>query len=281
LTTQADEERMTPNENQTDVPETPVLARRPLRARGRGALGAGAVALALAVALPACGSDDGGSSTSTAASGATTAQTNAATTEAPADNGVADKSAEEILAAAQEAASAASAVRVAGQIDDLGLELNLVRGEGASGSLRQGTNAFEIIATGSEVFLKGSAEFYEQIGGRAAVQLLGDKWLQVPGDDEDFASMTQLTDMDQLLTQVLRPKHDALTKGEVETVDGTEAIALSSGDGTLYVATTGDPLPLKLVGDRDRRGEILFTDWNKPADLTAPTDAIDISELQR
>lgn len=259
--------------------------RRSLLARGRTALGVGAVALALVAA--GCGSDDDGGSTTSAGGSSTTEQTTAQTTESTpeqsGDNGVADKSAEEILTAAQEAARAATAVRVQGDLEEIRLDLALVRGEGATGSMAQGDMEFELTVIGDDVYLKGSEQFYEQIGGRAAVTLLSGKWLQVPTTDEDFGSIAQIADMERLLNEALDPDADRLTKGEVEEVGGQSAIGITADDGTLFVATEGEPFPLELRGDETRPGSISFSDWNEPAELTAPDpdEVVDIGELQR
>jgi hypothetical protein len=276
---------MTPTDQLTDMTTPPSARPRLTAVRGRATRGAGVAAVALALALAGCGGDDDGGSTTAASAGETTEQTatptTAQTTETAADNGIADKTPEEAVVAAQEAARAATAVRVVGRIDDVGLELSLVRGRGATGSMSQGDTEFELTVVDDEVYLKGSDAFYRQIGGDAAVQLLSGRWLQVPATDDDFRSIAQFGDMEILLRQALDPESDRVTAGEVTDVDGQPALPLSSTDGTLYVATTGEPLPLKLVGGRDRRGEIAFTDWNEPVDLTAPADAVDIGELQR
>jgi hypothetical protein len=273
---------MTPTDQLTDTAPTPEARPRRLLARGRTALGVGAVALALVAA--GCGSDDDGGSTTAGGGGATTEQTTAQTTEqSGGDNGIAEKSADEILTAAQEAARAATAVTVSGAFEEVRLDLSIVKGEGATGSMSQAGAEFELVVKGDEVFVKGSDEFYEQIGGRAAVTLLSGKWLQVPSTDDDFGSIAQFADMDRLLGEILDPSADRVTKGETEDVDGTPAIGITADRGTLFVATEGEPLPLKLTGPADRPGEMTFSDWNEPAELTTPdpADVVDIAELQR
>jgi len=276
---------MTPTDQLTDVTTTATARARLTAVRGRAARGAGVAAVALALALAGCGGDDDGDSTTAATAAQTTEQsgapTTAQTTETATDNGIADKSADDAVRAAQEAARAATAVRVVGRIDDVGLELSLVRGRGATGTMSQGDTEFELTVVDDEVFLKGSDAFYRQIGGDAAVQLLSGRWLQVPATDDDFRSIAQFGDMEILLREALDPDSDRITAGEVTDVDGQPALPLSSRDGTLYVATTGEPLPLQLVGGSDRRGKVTFTDWNEPVELTAPADAVDVGELQR
>jgi hypothetical protein len=250
-------------------------------------LSAGAVALLLAGTLAACGGDDSSDSTTTsAASGSTTEQTETTetteTTAAAEDNGVAELSGDEILAKARESALGATAVHVAGVMEEVELDISLVKGEGATGRILQGGSGAEIIVVGDEIFLKGDERFYESLGGEAVVRLLGDKWLTVPAGGEGFESFEQITDMETLLGEALRPEGGRVEKGETSDVDGTPAIGLTSGErrGTLYVATEGEPFPLKIVGEGDR-GEITFDGWNEPVELEAPTDVIDVAELQR
>lgn len=248
-------------------------------------LSAGAVALLLAGTLAACGGDDSSDSTSTSAAApetsaqTTPAETTETTTE---DNGVAELSADEILAKATEAAKGATAVRVSGAMEELELDISLVKGRGATGSITQDGAKAEIIVVDDEIFLKGDEAFYQSLGGDAIVRLLGDKWLKVPAGGEGFESFEQITDMDALLGQALKPEGETLTKGEVTDLDGTPAVPLRTDrrKGTLYIATEGEPFPLKIIGDGDR-GEITFDGWNEPAELVAPTDVIDVAELER
>ncbi len=235
-----------------------------------------AAVLALALPFAACGGDDGKGSSTAASAPATSAQTTPQATST-----VADQSAEEVLAAARAAAAEASSVHVVGLAEGIGIDLRLARGKGAVGSIEQSGTRFDLIYADGDVFLRGNDAFYEQLAGRAGVQLLSGKWLKAPGDDSRFASFTQLADQEQLLRQVLNPESGTVTKGEVTDFEGTQAVPLRSRDGTLYVAATGDPLPLAIVSGGARRGRVDFTDWNAPVELTAPTDAIDIEELQR
>jgi hypothetical protein len=246
------------------------IARVPRR---RTSLTGAAVALLLAATFAACGGSDSSSDSSSSSSASTSTQTTAA------DNGVADKSADEILADATAAAKAASAVHIAGGVGGVELDLTLVRGEGARGTIAQGANEFEIVSVGDAVYLKGSPDFYRQIGGEAAVTLLGDRWLRVPAGGADFGSFAQLTDMGKLLDQALAPEGSTVSKGEVEDAGGQPAVPLTSDRGTLFVAATGEPYPLQIVQTRGS-GRITFDGWDEDVELTAPSDAVDVSELQ-
>jgi hypothetical protein len=268
--------------------------------RRRRALSAAAVALLCAATLAACGgSDDDEPTTGTAAATATeqaqTTSSTATTTPeddtastddtgddagAAPDNGFSAQTANNVLAAATTSSQQASSVHVEGAMGDVMLDLEMVRGEGAQGEIAQGENRFEIVAVGGRFFLKGSEDFYRQLGGEGVVELLGDRWLEAPTDDPEFASLAQLSDMDRLLGEILDPSGE-LTKGDVTDVDGLPAIPLTSdgSDGTLYVASTGTPFPLRIEAP-DGRGEVVFSAWDEPVELTAPTDAVDISQLE-
>ena len=53
-----------------------------------------------------------------------------------------------------------------------------------------------------------------------------------------------------------------------------------TSDGSkLYVAATGKPYPVAIVGGKNQSGTIAFDDWNKSVSLSAPSDAIDIGQF--
>ena len=57
------------------------------------------------------------------------------------------------------------------------------------------------------------------------------------------------------------------------------AITDTSRGGTLYVATTGPPYPVAVTKAGTSSGRVLFTNWNAPVSVLAPTNAIDITQL--
>jgi hypothetical protein len=218
-----------------------------------------AAALVLLIALPAgCG---GSSSSSSSSSG----------------NGVADKSPADILAATKVAADAAKTVHVSGSID-----MNLLAGKGGRGQLSESGLAFELIQVGKTVYIKGSPAFYKKIGGTAAAQLLQGKWLKAPASNSDFASLSQLTDLRQLVDQTLETHGSSLTKGGSSTIAGQKVVGITdkAKGGTLYIATTGQPYPVQIVKTGSSGGKITFDRWNSSVTLAAPANAIDVAQLQ-
>jgi hypothetical protein len=227
-----------------------------------------AAALVLLIALPAgCG---GSSSSSSSSSG----------------NGVADKSPADILAATKVAADAAKTVHVSGSIVSNGspitLDMNLLAGKGGRGQLSESGLAFELIQVGKTVYIKGSPAFYKKIGGTAAAQLLQGKWLKAPASNSDFASLSQLTDLRQLVDQTLETHGSSLTKGGSSTIAGQKVVGITdkTKGGTLYIATTGQPYPVQIVKTGSSGGKITFDRWNSSVTLAAPANAIDVAQLQ-
>lgn len=226
--------------------------------------------LALAVlpiaVLAGCG---GSSSSSSSASG----------------NGIADKSPADILAATKVASDAATTVHVSGSIVSDGspitLDMNLLAGKGGRGQLSESGLAFELIQVGKTVYIKGSPAFYKHIGGTAAAQLLDGKWLKAPASDSDFASLSQLTDLRQLVDQTLA-SHGSLTKAGTSTIAGQKVVGITdkTKGGTLYIAATGQPYPVEITKAGSGGGKITFDRWNKTVTLSAPANAIDVAQLQ-
>lgn len=54
------------------------------------------------------------------------------------------------------------------------------------------------------------------------------------------------------------------------------------GKGTLWIATTGQPLPLQLITQGDQAGVISFTEWGTASAASPPpvADTIDIAQLK-
>ncbi len=229
-----------------------------------------AVAVSAALLLAGCGSSSG---------------SNAASSTAPASNGVADKTADEILAATTAAAKAQTSVHVSGTgtggSGSVGLDLHLVKGKGGYGSITLAADTLQIVSDGTTVYFKGDKAFWTNQASAQAATLIGDRWLKAPVTNESFKSLAEFADFENTVTGILKPD-GSVTKGSTKDVGGTPAIELKSGSGSLWVATTGEPLPLQIssgtAGDK-----VTFADWGKAVDVTgqvpAEKDTIDLSKL--
>ncbi len=225
------------------------------------------VIAALAIAgLAGCG----GSSTGTA-------------TPSASSNGVADLPADQILAKATTAAKAQTSVHVAGKGSNngqaFGLDMRLRAGGGGIGSVSIGTDKIQLVSTGTDVYIKADKAYWTTSAGAATAAVIGDRWVKAAASSAAFAPIAQLGDFTTSLENYLKPD-STITKGDQSTVDGQPAIALVSTNGKLWVATTGQPLPLKI--DSGKQGDALsFSDWGKAVDVKVPTDSetLDIGKL--
>lgn len=202
------------------------------------------------------------------------------------DNGVAAKTPGQVIAAATRAVDALHTLRVSGAVADgssstaIKLDLNLVAGRGATGSMAENGLSFKLITVNGSVYINGSPSFWRQFGGAAVQRRLQGKWLKAPADHGQFASFSSLTNVHKLVANLL-DGHGALTKGAVSMLGGQKVIALrdEAKHGTLYVATTGTPYPLRIVNSATGGGELDFSDFNRAVTLTPPASSVDISQL--
>ena len=252
-------------------------------------MAATAAALALVAGggvLAGCGSDSGGGAAASTAAVDTAAL-------GPA-NDVETLSAQEIFDKAQAAASAASSVTVTGEIaqgsNKVAWDLQ-VGDNAANGTIEVLNTEVGIRVVDGKTYLKTSGEGVAKIAGQGdnsavvelATALIGDKWLLAPANSgiDEFEFFSQFADRDSLLKEILPPEGTVSVKGTGE-VNGIPVVFLEStgdGPGTLAVQTVGEPYPVQVAGSgSDFNGEVNFTNWNDPVDVTAPTDD-DVVEL--
>jgi hypothetical protein len=125
---------------------------------------------------------------------------------------------------------------------------------------------------------QASARFYARYVGGHSAKLLRGKWLEGRATSADVKSFAPLLDMTTLLTGVLSIDPTAtLTLGPPATVVGQSVVAVNDGSGgTLSIAATGTPFPVRLVSGVPGES-FTFTRWNGPVHLKAPVHVIDLS----
>ena len=203
----------------------------------------------------------------------------------PSGNGVASKSPDAIVSTATSAIDGVSSVHVSGSVvsggTPISLDLSLVSGKGARGSMSENGLGFQLIGVGQYVYINGSPAFWSHFGGAAAAQLFQGKWLKAPASTGNFASLSSLTNLHQLLSGLLS-SHGTLSKGATTTVNGQKVVPVkdTSKGGTLFVATTGKPYPVEILKTGAAGGHITFDRFNQSVSLTAPAHSIDISQLK-
>jgi hypothetical protein len=205
-------------------------------------------------------------------------------TKAAKPNGEASKPANQVFADARAAATSASSARVSGSLAASGtpftLDLSMVRGKGAKGSVSIRGLQFELVKIGDTAYIKGSDAFYRRFAG-AAAQLIHGRWVKASATSPRFRSFAALASIAGLFDEIAR-HHGKLVNEGKETYQGQQAVVIrdASDNSKLYVAATGTPYPLALVGrNKQQSGRITFGDWNTPVSLAAPADAVDISSF--
>lgn len=207
------------------------------------------------------------------------------------DNGVAGKSAAQILAATRAAATSANSVHlvVSSKIahgGSLNLDASLAKDQGHAKSSLFGID-LEAIRTGDTIYVKGNQAFAVRLGRALGVKIPADTWLKGPakGALNQAAALTNITTE---LPLILAGTGKA-SKGAKTMIDGQPAITLKQVhklyNGTLYVATTGQPYPLKLIKNPvkvglSESGQTSFSAWNDPITVTPPANAVEVSQLE-
>lgn len=194
------------------------------------------------------------------------------------------KPARAALADAVHAATRASSVHVSGRVDSgttpVTLDLTLARGKGATGTVTEKGLSFNLVEVGGTVYIQGSDAFWRHYAPSAAGLLHG-RWIAVSESNPHFAELAPLTSASKLFALV-ESSHGRLVNEGLTTYAGqkTAEIRDTSDGSRLYVAATGPPYPVALVGGRKHPDDRLgFDRWNAPVSVNAPQHAIDLSQL--
>jgi hypothetical protein len=200
------------------------------------------------------------------------------------DNGVASKSASEILAASKAAAASASSVHIEAHNAQgpLTLTSNLdLTSNGGRGHISGLGLDFEVTRTGNTLYLKGNPSVYESLGIKPARVPRG-AWIKAPANSGRFAQLAAFTDLKGEVNRLISST-GPITKGATTTINGQKTIELKdSGSlyaGRIYIATTGKPYPIQITKTGRETAHITFTNWNQPITLAPPTNTINISRL--
>jgi hypothetical protein len=201
-------------------------------------------------------------------------------------NGIASKSPAQILAAAKVAAEGASSVRVESKLAQGGfvstIDADLISSHGGRGQFSLGPIMAELILIDNILYIKGSRALFGQ-SARAAPLPKG-TWLKGTASSVGLAVYASLVSQQKLLGRLLAST-GALTKGRTTTVAGEKVVELKETGrklfaASLYIAATGKPYPIEIVKRGAESGQIIFSHWNEPFSLSAPANAIDVSQLR-
>jgi hypothetical protein len=199
-------------------------------------------------------------------------------------NGEASKPATQVLADAKAAADSASSVHVTGSITSNGTPITFdlsLASNGAKGSASIDGLRFGLVRIGNTAYIQGSDAFYKHFAGPTFAQLLHDKWVKASTSDKRVKSFAPLTRIGPLFARV-GAHHGKLVNGGNTVYKGQQVVLVHerSEKSKLYVASTGAPYPVALLGGtKAQHGTITFGGWNSSVSLSAPKGAIDISQF--
>jgi hypothetical protein len=222
--------------------------------------------------------------------------------DSPESNGVESKSATQIVADAAAALSKVKSFRAeATQGDSTKVVADVELPAKLRIAIREGVASASLIAVDGSLYIKANEAYWKgQRVGRAAPELAG-KWLKSPTTTAELRDLTKGLDP-ETLSRCLAKEHGTLAKGGTETVEGEKTVVvLDKGDrpgtnaGKLYVATTGEPFPLRTIATGDERpggkqdpqcnesdrrtragDEVKLSRYNESLDVKAPPGAIDL-----
>ncbi len=217
----------------------------------RNRLAAYAIGIAVAAAMTGCGGDDGDAS------------------------GFADEPTEDIVAAAQKAMGDLESVHLAGEVTTEGntitMDMSLSTTGDCEGELSIDGGALEVLQVGGTGWFKADDAFWEGQAADQADRIIaaaGDKWVVDSG-----TQFTSFCDLDGFLEEIVSSDDDEeYEKDGTEDVDGAEAVKITGGDSTAFIAADDPHYILKLAGSGDGEGEITFSEFDEDIEVEAPAD---------
>ncbi|PZF82532.1 hypothetical protein [Jiangella anatolica] len=200
-------------------------------------------------------------------------------TQAP--NGIDELAPAEVLEQSLAAMQATGSYRVTGTtVSGNTIDIAFKDGVGSVGSVGS-ENAVQLVATPGAVYVTGDESLAASVGADVGTTLAG-KWLLI--SPEAASSFAIFADGAAFAAAVLGADDpDALTP--IQEVDGRPAIGLLFPEtgGTLWVAASGEPLPLRLEekGASAGAGVITFSDYGTEVAVTppAPEAVVDLTKI--
>ncbi|HUY10287.1 MAG TPA: hypothetical protein VMW80_12765 [Candidatus Dormibacteraeota bacterium] len=126
-----------------------------------------------------------------------------------------------------------------------------------------------------------STTLWSQVGGAGLQTDLGNRWVYIAASSSTAADLTQafatLTSPKALEMEIAKQAPTAV-RGKASVYEGQSVIAVSEPPTrTLYVATTGNPYPLRWV--QPGSGSVIFRDFGKRFHLKAPRKPLNLAAI--
>jgi hypothetical protein len=203
---------------------------------------------------------------------------------APADNGIKDLSAAEIVNRAATATDAAGSYRVKGEVTHQGQRLFadvVIKNKDISGTATTTQGTLKLVRVGSELYVQADPALWKLFltdGAEMFAPLLQGKWIKTSTTGQMWSEFATIGDVSQM---VKKYGTSTITKGELKTVNGQRVVELKEKSGVLiYVAATGQPYIVRV--EMPGEGHLDVSDFGaKLDDVKAPPkeQVIDLSAL--
>jgi hypothetical protein len=240
---------------------------------------------ALLVLAGACAAGCGGGS-SAASGGPTTSVTPVgSTTPTPTPtpsptgpNGIASLAPTVALSKVSAAAAGQTSVHITGTVaqgkDTLGLDVQAGLSSG-QGTLHLGGGRVTLRLTNGTIYLNGDVKGLIGLGfPKATATATANQWI---GAQAAATSLSALLNFTDLVKSIVTP-NGKVVAGRTTTVNGISVYTLvdkTKNGGTLYIATTGEPLPVQVVNAKPRE-KLSFSQWGAPISVTVPPKVIPV-----
>lgn len=207
-------------------------------------------------------------------------------------NGVASLTAQEIVAKANAAALAQQSVQLSGTSTVAGkavkLDVAMTKSNTSSGTVVIESDTYQYVANQQFVWVKADPSVWAKSNSKAVVDQIGSKWVKAPALDPTLRIFGAFAEYDTILTDMLQPKGEGakteITKGDESEVSGQPAIIVIDAENKvqMWVATRGDPLPLRVSTEGSKAGSIELKQWGSATAASPPpdSDTVLVSDLK-
>ena len=179
-----------------------------------------------------------------------------------------------ILRSALDGLAHAASVRIVGTTSVLGARVQVDAVAGASrggGSVAVGPGLFEVVLDGRNLYVKGTAGTWAEIGYGASAPALAGHWWRTSALAKPFDFFAELVNVRSLAS--LLQSASGLSDGPSTKFGGVPVIPLAAAGGrgiTFFVTATRDPA---LVGANEATESMTFRDYGAAAIPPVPTGA--------
>lgn len=199
--------------------------------------------------------------------------------------GMAGSGARQAIEASLRAAQQATAYRVvaSGEDDGKPLDLDVHYGSnGAAGSVEMSGVRVSVRVVGSFVYFNAPSSFWRQTAGDAAAKRFAGAWVKTSRQSEAGKGFAEFADRNSLISAFSEnlddPDVQNLKRLGRSSVNGVPTTTYGDSEGTIDIASSGTPFPLKLVSkESGDGGTLVFSDWNRPFTVSPPPPAQTVS----